>query len=80
MNVSGYKTQKTHRNKQTFIKGKMGLTALERSVTKVSCVEVVAKIEGFVHKTSQTTTTVKITTHDVFFSEKIIKWQTQAFP
>ena len=25
MNVNGYKTQKTHRNKQTFIKGKMGV-------------------------------------------------------
>ena len=25
MNVNGYKTQNTHRNKQTFIKGKMGL-------------------------------------------------------
>ena len=25
MNVKGYKTQKTHRNKQTFIKGKMGV-------------------------------------------------------
>ena len=25
MNVNGLKTQKTHRNKQTFIKGKMGV-------------------------------------------------------
>ena len=25
MNVNGSKTQKTHRNKQTFIKGKMGV-------------------------------------------------------
>jgi len=25
MNVNGYKTQKTHRNKQTFIKGKTGV-------------------------------------------------------
>ena len=25
MNLNGYKTQKTHRNKQTFIKGNMGV-------------------------------------------------------
>ena len=38
MNVNGYKTQKTHRNKQTFIEGKMGVPPWNRLIQLVQSV------------------------------------------